>query len=210
MHVVPIAPHIDPTLVLTDGVLKTVFAPATLEAGRIYELRGRVRELRIEKAGALICAETQGTAPDPYTQRIAVARRQDGKLAIAGMCSCPVGRDCKHVAAVLVAAHREELTAGPATPAPEERRSDPRAMGDASLPYDLAGWLSSLSEDEARDSEDYPPSIHQRIHYVLNSVDLAPGGPKSAERFSAITRKRPVVRSCATTAAQSRPWLSSQ
>ncbi len=195
MHVVPIAPHIDPTLVLTDGVLKTVFAPATLEAGRIYELRGRVRELRIEKAGALICAETQGTAPDPYTQRIAVARRQDGKLAIAGMCSCPVGRDCKHVAAVLVAAHREELTAGPATPAPEERRSDPRAMGDASLPYDLAGWLSSLSEDEARDSEDYPPSIHQRIHYVLNSVDLAPGGPKSA---AALTIKPFTIRLLAT------------
>ena len=184
MHIVPVAPPIDPALVLTDGAIKTVFAPATLEAGRIYELRGRVRELRIEKHGALISAETQGTAPDPYTQRIAVARRQDGRLAIAGRCSCPEARDCKHVAAVLVAAHREEVSAGKPAFAPEERRTAPRAAGDASLPYDLAGWLSSLQADEAQDSEDYPPSVHQRLHYILDTLDTAARGSKPVPSLS--------------------------
>ena len=111
MHVVTVAPDIDPTLVLTDGAIRATFAPATLEAGRIYELRGRVRNLRLTNQGALIFAETQGTAPDPYLQRITVGRGRNGGIGISGICSCPVGRDCKHVAAVLVAAHREELAA---------------------------------------------------------------------------------------------------
>src|SRR3954449_4932410 len=53
MHVVPVAPDIDPALVLTDGAIRSVFAPTTLEAGRIYELRGRVRNLRITGQGGL-------------------------------------------------------------------------------------------------------------------------------------------------------------
>ena len=177
MHVVPVAPDIDPALVLTDGAIRPVFAPPTLEAGRIYELRGRVRNLRITEQGALIFAETQGTAPDPYLQRIKVGRRKDGGLAIAGMCSCPVGRDCKHVAAVLVAAHREELATG-GTDVPPMTSSRPETSADPLLPYDLAGWLSTLHADDAQETEDFPPSVHQRLHYVLTTTD--PGRGASA------------------------------
>ena len=94
MHVVPAAPDIDPGLVLTDSAIRAAFSTTTWEAGRIYELRGRVRDLRITSQGALIFAETQGTAPDAYLQRVTVGRRADGALAISGLCSCPMGRDC--------------------------------------------------------------------------------------------------------------------
>ncbi len=185
MHVVTVAPDIDPSLVLSDGAIRPVFAPATLEAGRIYELRGRVRNLRITQQGALIFAETQGTQPDPYAQRIAVGRRRDGKLAIAGMCSCPVGRDCKHVAAVLVAAHREEL-ASEQIELPRMTKRDPKAeppaapgpAGEVALPYELAGWLSTLRADEAvTDDEAFPSGVHQRLHYVLSIAEPPRGGP---------------------------------
>ncbi|MGD0434048.1 MAG: hypothetical protein ABSA58_23440, partial [Acetobacteraceae bacterium] len=176
MHVVPIAPDIDPALVLTDSAIRPVFAPSTLEAGRIYELRGRVRNLRIANQGALIFAETQGSAPDPYLQRITVARRKDASLSISGMCSCPVGRDCKHVAAVLVAAHREELAAE-GTDVPPMTSARPDTAQDSLLPYDLAGWLSTLHADDPQDSEEFPDSIHQRLHYVLSTTDAARGAP---------------------------------
>ncbi len=176
MHVVPVAPDIDPSLVLTDGAIRPVFAPPTLEAGRIYELRGRVRNLRITEQGALIFAETQGTAPDPYLQRIKVGRRRDGSLAIAGMCSCPVGRDCKHVAAVLVAAHREELAVG-GSDVPPMTTARPETSPDALLPYDLAGWLSTLHADDVHETEDFPTSVHQRLHYVLSTTDTVRGAP---------------------------------
>ena len=176
MHVVPVAPDIDPALVLSDSAIRAAFAPNTLEAGRIYELRGRVRNLRIANQGALILAETQGTAPDPYVQRIAVGRGRHGAVGINGVCSCPVGRDCKHVAAVLVAAHREEL-AGAGTDLPPMTTARPETSGDALLPYDLAGWLSTLHADDPQETEDYPDSVHQRLHYVLSTSESARGGP---------------------------------
>jgi superfamily II DNA or RNA helicase len=176
MHVVPVAPDIDPALVLTDGAIRATFPPSTLEAGRIYELRGRVRNLRISNQGALIVAETQGTAPDPYRQRIAVGRGRNGGVGINGVCSCPVGRDCKHVAAVLVAAHREEL-AGGGTDVPPMTTSRPDTSADPLLPYDLAGWLSTLQTDDAHESEDYPAGMHQRLHYVLSTVQAPRGAP---------------------------------
>ena len=176
MHVVPVAPDIDPALVLTDGAIRATFAPATLEAGRIYELRGRVRNLRIANQGALIFAETQGTQPDPYLQRIVVGRGRHGGIGISGMCSCPVGRDCKHVAAVLVAAHREELAGGGAD-VPPMTTARPETAADPLLPYDLAGWLSTLHADDAQETEDFPPSVHQRLHYVLSTTDASRGAP---------------------------------
>ena len=176
MHVVPVAPDIDPALVLTDGAIRATFAPPTLEAGRIYELRGRVRNLRIANQGALIFAETQGSAPDPYLQRIVVGRGRHGGIGISGMCSCPVGRDCKHVAAVLVAAHREELAAG-GNDVPPMTTSRPETSADPLLPYDLAGWLSTLQADDAQETEDFPPSVHQRLHYVLSTTEASRGAP---------------------------------
>ena len=173
MHVVPVAPDIDPSLVLTDSDIRSVFPPATLEAGRIYELRGRVRNLRITKMGAEIFAETQGTAPDPYLQRITVVKRGRG-LAIGGLCSCPAGRNCKHAAAVLVAAHREELAAGRADA--ELMTNDKPEQSDGLLPYELAGWLSTLETDDAQDTEDFPSGVHQRLHYVLTTVETPRAG----------------------------------
>jgi superfamily II DNA or RNA helicase len=129
-----------------------------------------VRNLRIAEHGAVIMAETQGTAPDPYSQRIKVGRRRDGSLAIAGVCTCPVGRDCKHIAAVLVAAHREELVAdAPETPPMSVPR--PEAEPNGHLPFDLAGWLSTLHADDVHETEDYPASVHQRLWYVLSTSD---------------------------------------
>ena len=177
MHVVPVAPDIDPSLVLTDEAIRAVFASATLEAGRIYELRGRVRNLRITGRGAMILAETQGSQPDPYVERIAVARRRDGSMAISGVCSCAVVRDCKHCAAVLVAAHREELAASATTEAAPMTAAVPSAE-ETQLPYELAGWLASLGDaDEAPDTEDYPASIRQRVHYTIAAGIGAKGTP---------------------------------
>src|ERR1700722_17130019 len=178
MHVVAVAPDIDPGLALTDGAIREAFSASTLEAGRIYELRGRVRELRIANQGASITAETQGTARDPYVQRIVVARNRHGGVDIHGYCSCPMLRNCKHVAAVLVAAHREELAAGVAE-TPVGTRHDP---ADGALPYDLEGWLASLQAEDPPGAGGYPPSVHQRLHYVLSTAQPTRGGPSLVGR----------------------------
>ncbi len=77
MHIVPIAPDIDPALAIREGDIRRIFPPSTLTAGRSYEQRGRVQELEISERGAVITATTQGTQPDPYVQSLKVSRSPD-------------------------------------------------------------------------------------------------------------------------------------
>src|ERR1700712_1266240 len=112
MHIVPIAPDIDPSLAIREGDIRRFFPPGTLSAGRSYEQRGRVQDLEIAERGAVITATTQGTRPDPYIQSLKVSRSPTNGIRIAGACSCPMGRACKHLAAVLIAAQRKEVLVG--------------------------------------------------------------------------------------------------
>src|SRR6201996_7225770 len=108
MHILPIAPDIDPSLAIREADIRRIFSPGTLTAGRSYEQRGRVQDLEIADRGAIITATTQGTQPDPYIQSLKISHSATNGIRIAGACSCPVGRGCKHLAAVLIAAQRKE------------------------------------------------------------------------------------------------------
>src|SRR3981081_1037530 len=109
MHIVPIAPDIDPSLAIRETDIRRIFPAGTLSAGRSYEQRGRVQDLEINARGAIITATTQGSRPAPYVQTLQASRSPDNAIKIAGACSCPEGRGCKHLAAVLIAAQRKEL-----------------------------------------------------------------------------------------------------
>jgi hypothetical protein len=206
MHIVPIAPDIDPTLALRETDIKRVFTAATLSAGRTYEQRGRVQSLDIQAGGAVITATTQGTRPDPYVQKLRVARSASGGIRISGACSCPVGLGCKHLAAVAVAAQRREqqsarAQASAAEPLPVKRgrgrppsaatvaaraaaapapQPAPRpAPPPAALPAHIKDWLAAFDDEEQEPTEDYPASVRTRVFYVL----AAEGGAASVPRL---------------------------
>jgi superfamily II DNA or RNA helicase len=176
-----------PDLSLSDDVIKSLFGAKALDEGRVYELRGRVQNLQMSPDGDTIAATTVGTMPDPYTQRVTVKRNPFGPLLIAGRCSCPLGRGCKHLAAVLIAAHRQQRTGYvpmmTPVPAPVVRRGPgrppvnrapvlPPAPRAEPLPFPIGAWLDSLDNGDDSESEDYPPSVRNRVYYVL---DAAPG-----------------------------------
>jgi superfamily II DNA or RNA helicase len=52
--------------------------------------------------GATLSGDVQGSRPQPYRTRVHF-RTDGGSPWAQGDCSCPVGRDCKHVAALLLA-----------------------------------------------------------------------------------------------------------
>ena len=87
MHIVPIAPDIDPALAIREGDIRRIFPPGTLTAGRSYEQRGRVQDLEIVARGAIITATTQGTRPDPYKQSLKISASPTNGIRIAGACS---------------------------------------------------------------------------------------------------------------------------
>ena len=64
-----------------------------------------VRDLEIK--GNQLSAVVPGSAPQPYIVQAYLSQAQSGEMGIVSRCTCPVGRHCKHVAAVLLKAIEE-------------------------------------------------------------------------------------------------------
>ena len=162
---------------------------ASVLRGREYWHEGRVRQVRPEPATGLIHGVVEGT--DTYEQRIAVKPERHRTL-IEGVCSCPVGFNCKHVAAVLFAlagarpgAPRPPDRAGErSTARTEERDSQPLShspasvdRGPAPLPASLERWLDAIEVTHAGEQSDadpdthYPPGTLQRLLYIFGPAE---------------------------------------
>jgi hypothetical protein len=175
---------------LTEDVIRRLFSPATLEAGRVYEARGRVCQLEISPDGTRIEAETIGSLADPYDQVITMQHLKHRGFVVNAACSCPVGRQCKHLAAVMIAAQRRQAAAKPVAagrpspapaplsivqPRPQFRYPD---AGDAPLPFAVGHWLADLQTRIEDASEAYPPSVRSRMIYVLDRDTRSSGVPR--------------------------------
>ena len=64
-----------------------------------------VRDLEIN--GSQLSAIVPGSAKTPYTVQAYLSQAQSGEMMVASRCTCPVGRHCKHVAAMLLKAIEE-------------------------------------------------------------------------------------------------------
>ncbi len=131
-----------------DIRLSDHFDAATLQRGRDYARRDLVVSLDplSEKVFTAQVSNGRGTT---YRQRITF-----GDGLVDGQCSCPVGYNCKHVAAVMMTWAARH----PARP---------------SLAPPLQGWLRRVKESAAATqlpetrSEDYPDNVKDRLLYVL-------------------------------------------
>ena len=81
------------------------------DRGKQYQRLGMVSHVKVMGEGALFTqlnASVNGTEIAPYKQNIRITWRPDYRSAdIEGSCSCPVGYNCKHVAAVCIAYQNE-------------------------------------------------------------------------------------------------------
>ena len=171
--------------VITDDDIRRAVPPNAYQAGLQYHMDRRVRSFRITADGAAINAEVLGTARSPYQQCVQLIRAPNGKLAAAGSCTCPVGFNCKHIAAVLFEyQQRAPVTIAspllrpwvPATPLSgaisATTGNTPAAAlptaAETALPYEVDAWLRSLDAAQEEESEDYPPSVRKRLLYVLD------------------------------------------
>ena len=171
--------------VITDDDIRRAVAPNAFQAGLQYRTDRRVRDLRVVADGATVDAEVLGSRRSSYCQSIQLIRNPNGRLTAAGSCTCPVGFNCKHVAAVLfeyrhriarqrrladapsLGARRDTGRAGHSGDWPQPGRVDD---GDRKppLPFEVDAWLRSLDAAQEEESEDYPPSVRKRLLYVLD------------------------------------------
>ncbi|MDR0958959.1 MAG: DEAD/DEAH box helicase [Propionibacteriaceae bacterium] len=81
--------------------------PAAFARGEVYARSGHVDESSVawDDDARRLSGRVKGNRPTPYTVVVYYADRGEGLRPTASRCSCPVGLDCKHVAALLLAAH---------------------------------------------------------------------------------------------------------
>ncbi len=154
------------------------------EAALEYAREGRV--LALEEDGEIVFGQVRGTARRPYEQTIEIGEGVRGGFSIAGECTCPVGFNCKHVAAVLL--HGLRSTQSFADPSSEQRvarlltapvQRSATSPNQSVIPMPgLATWLDELDRAQATAEESYPGSIAQRLVYVLSPIQFGQGVPR--------------------------------
>ena len=121
--------HDDWPVELTDDQIISRVGHRAFERGLDYARKGRVRGISVAGDGDIISAQSKGSGA--HTYQTMVFRKQGARSAPAswaGTCSCPVGSDCKHTAALLITARAlaqaepDGATAPSDGPAPWESR----------------------------------------------------------------------------------------
>jgi superfamily II DNA or RNA helicase len=87
------------------AVLPFLVDEGTYRRGSAYARTGMVRSARWLAGGAQLYGEVEGHSGTPYTTWVRLSRDGAGRLrSFQGSCTCPVGNDCKHSIALLLAA----------------------------------------------------------------------------------------------------------
>lgn len=135
--------------------LNRYFDSATLQRARSYVSKGHVKDIEKRPNGMLLGKVSNGRGMS-YRQTIHIDDRR-----IEGYCSCPVGFNCKHVAAVVLQ---------------ETARSD---VARPTLSYDAQVWLQQTQHlkittdtPATARSEDYPPRVKARLLFVLSPSQI--------------------------------------
>ncbi len=169
--------------VITQTMLRRHFDPGSFARGEQYHRQGRVSALRSEAGqdGTVrVTAQVRGSLPSPYRQDIRLVLRNGAIASVSGDCDCPVGFNCKHVAAALLAWAGSRPATVPA-PAP------PREPG---APPAVRLLLSRLEEAAELDTGDaYPETVRTRLVYVLR-LDEQPGGCEAMVRFLSVSLRK--------------------
>ncbi|MFO1145843.1 MAG: DEAD/DEAH box helicase [Rhodospirillales bacterium] len=168
---------------------------AALDRGTRYQRRRQALVTDTNPAGTHIKGRVQGTQRRPYTVNIRLRPHDNGRVEIDGSCTCPMAFNCKHVAALLI-----ESMATPAAEAPAplikapvlplQRAQPPQGVAPPQvqevLPPHVQNWLAAFDRAMALDEDDYPPSIRQRLLYVLSVANAADDPPRAIVELKSV------------------------
>ena len=124
----------DLPMVDVHGLVRAV-GPTTLARATAYARGGHVLSFDWNAESGELSAEVQGSEPEPYECLVRIRQAPGRDLYEGGWCTCPVGSDCKHMLAAVLAANEQTVRArlGVASPAAASRAKQP-------------AWRSALAE----------------------------------------------------------------
>jgi superfamily II DNA or RNA helicase len=113
--------------------------PASFGRGQDYARSGAVASLAWDSRAGRLSGTVRGSQPLPYTCFVNVAEDDRGRSHPRGsLCGCPMERDCKHVAALLISGNAEHV---------RQRTLGMRNAATASAKAEEAsGWKSMIGE----------------------------------------------------------------
>ncbi len=112
----------------------------SLAAGLAYAMGSRVSGISFDPATGLMLGKVRGGADVPYSTTAKLVRKAGGWSCTVGVCSCPMRKDCKHVAALLFAAEDNPATRVQLLAPAESSRLSRQASA-----LDLPDWEQALS-----------------------------------------------------------------
>lgn len=188
-------------------MLERLMGSTTVSRGRSYAKAGRVTSWVVEPDQKSMSAVVRGSKT--YRQHIHFTWSASGALTQAyGHCSCPVGFNCKHVAAAILVAQAADALPRTSTPASTSNQPSPApdptnvSKSPPATPMDnsIKAWLTQLPKlpalpPDAPIPDQYPPNVKERIRYVIE---------QSRDRIS-ITPMKVMLRKDGSLSASSYP-----
>ncbi|MBL8669727.1 MAG: DEAD/DEAH box helicase [Alphaproteobacteria bacterium] len=150
-----------PALIFMRDDVRKRFGWKTFEKGEEYQRRGAVRSVEIEAAGARLRGEVAGSGAMPYAVKATVNPIAGDVPSITSECTCPVRFQCKHGAALALAALECDVAG---------QETDP----SVALSPALAGWIRDLASAARRPAEPIEAPA-EMIAYVLALVPAGLG-----------------------------------
>ncbi len=145
-----------------DADIERLIGKTYADRGRAYARQGRVTKASVTEARRLVFARVRGSGRSSYSQSISLDWSKNRRLVgIEGECSCPIGFNCKHVAAVLFDM-ATFLAGDTAAKGPDRAPAAPALSGP------LLAWFDTQPQTEARQgATGYAADVQNRIYYVL-------------------------------------------
>ena len=131
-----------------------------IDRGRAYYRQGRVLDIDIQKQGQQLVSQVKGSGRKTYQVIVNLDNSKTNVLQdIRGHCSCPIGYNCKHVAAVLFS-YASELS-------PAKTQTTTKTT-EIPLDPNLRTWLKNIStSQQPTPSATETVANDYQLHYVL-------------------------------------------
>jgi superfamily II DNA or RNA helicase len=187
-------------------------------ATELFNSRYRERAIEIYNSGGVLSVEwvertdtsglihstVLGSQNQIYAQVISIKERSHFP-EVDGDCSCPVGHNCKHVAAVIRAITHEEKpvrngvsasTAKPIQSTPGKLRPAGTPIErETPLPYEVDVWLSRLEQAQLQKHDEYPEGVTQRLFYVFESQPISTNQKNARENIELSVKSARILKS---------------
>ncbi|BAI76700.1 SNF2 family DNA/RNA helicase (plasmid) [Azospirillum sp. B510] len=182
--------------------LRRLVDPGTFERGRAYWLEGRVKQVEARHRHGdswTVIASVRGSGRALYKQDISVELVKGMPRMLDGMCDCPVGYNCKHVVAAMLA--WAERPAAPPRPAQSSSAPGPlravvadqetKTPAEPELSAPLKELLARLDAAALRDSDShYADTVRKRLLYLLSLAEAPSGGRQLLLRIVSVSLRK--------------------